>query len=366
LKPAIALAGAAETDQWRQWTQAAGWQLIAPKFENASNPDARVQAVAAAVQAAIKDSGVDPARVYLAGRGDNAAAVFYIISRAPDLWAAGLAIGGSPRPALETARIFTANFTNTPVLWIGGPPGSEELAGKLKSQGLNVEWHSATGLDNAALFQMLAQRVRSEFPTSANCETNSPTFARCYWMEPTKFDLNERNESLYTTLLRDGSGAALDLGGFGFKTTDPGPGVLITYLPKEYSGPLKLNDRIVEIDGAPITDARDFLDRMSKVQKPKEVVALIQRGRERIRQDTRIVLPQPGAVPTAHVEGMYNAKSKSVEIVTRAVTEMRVTIPPQWVPSDLFWDGIEVAKLSKPGCYLLSINQEFLNAAPCL
>ena len=42
--------------------------------------------------------------------------MFYAISRMPDLWAAGAALGGSPKPAIDSNRIFTANFTNVKVM----------------------------------------------------------------------------------------------------------------------------------------------------------------------------------------------------------------------------------------------------------
>ena len=41
---------------------------------------------------------------------------------------------------------------------------------------------------------------------------------------------------LASTRIPGGTGAALDLGGFGFKTDDPGPGVLVTSLPENTAG----------------------------------------------------------------------------------------------------------------------------------
>src|ERR1035437_11048102 len=78
--PAIALVDGEDAAQWRTWTKDLGWQVIAPAADAANaNVDARVQALVPAVEAAIRDSGVDPARVYLAGRGSAAAVVFYAI-----------------------------------------------------------------------------------------------------------------------------------------------------------------------------------------------------------------------------------------------------------------------------------------------
>ena len=197
--PAIALLDAADAVQWQNWTREAGWQVIAPAGAPATDIDSRVRALAAAVESAIQNGSVDPARVYIAGRGDAGAAVFYAISRVPDLWAAGAALGGSPKAAIDTNRIFAANFTNVPVLWISGDD-SKPMVEKLAAAKLNLEWQPASGGANAAtLLQWLAKHKRDAFPLSIDCETNSPTFARCYWIQPTKFDANERNDVLPST-----------------------------------------------------------------------------------------------------------------------------------------------------------------------
>jgi hypothetical protein len=364
-KPAIALVDPADATQWRKWTQELDWQLIVPTVPNGANADVRVEAVVTAVQAAIKDGAADPAHIYLAGRTEAAAAVFYAISRVPDIWAAGLALGGSPKPALDTGRIFCANFTNTPVLWVGDGAGDPELATQLKSAGLNLEWRSAKNVSIAQVFAALFQHTRKEFPDDADCETNAPKFAHCYWMEPTKFDVAERNEVLPPSRITLGSGASLDLGEFGYKIDDPGPGVLVSILPKDYSGPLKIGDRLIELDGQPIADARDYASRMNKMYAEKQMAGMVQRGKEKLRFETRVILPSPDAFATARVQGKHDSEDKTIQIISRSVTELRVTIPQEWLPADLYWNGVSLEDLSKPGCYLLTIDQELLNAAPC-
>ena len=52
-------------------------------------------------------------------------------------------------------------------------------------------------------------------------------------------------------------------------------------------------------------------------------------------------------------------------IVSRAVTEMRVTIPRQWVPAVLNWNGVPLEKLESPGCRLLTIEKALQRAAAC-
>jgi len=363
--PAIALVDGADAAQWRDWSKSLGWQVIAPAGDAANaNIDLRVQALASAVETAIRDAGVDPARVYLAGLGSAAAAVFYTISRVPDLWAAGIALGGSPKPAADTNRVFTANFTHAPVLWLGGP-GDQALADKLKSAGLNLEWRSAAGITNADVFAWLAGHQREEFPDSIDCETNSPAFARCYWVRMTKFDASERNDVLPSTRVPGGSGAMLDLGAFSYNPGDPGPGVLVSHLPEKYSGPLKMGDRIVALDGKPIQDALQFAETMDKIVEEKPVVALVQRGKERIRVETRIVLPKRDSAVTARVQAQYSPTDKEIQIISRTVTEMRVTIPPPWTPATLYWNGLSLQDLKTPGCYALTIEKELLRASPC-
>ena len=327
--------------------------------------DSRVKALAAAVESAIQNGTVDPARVYIAGRGDATAAVFYAISRLPDLWAAGAALGGSPKAAIDTNRIFTANFTNVPVLWISGDDG-KALTDKLISAKLNLEWQNASSGANAAgLIQWLGRHKREAFPLSIDCETNSPAFSRCYWIQPTKFDANERNDVLASTRIPAGSGAALDLGGFAFKTDDPGPGVLVASLQEKYNGPLKAGDRLIALDGKPLADARQYLELMEKFTDEKNAVVTVQRGKDRIRVETRIVLPRREGGVTSRVQAQYLPAEKEIQIVSRTITEMRVTIPAEWTPSALLWNGLALESVKEAGCWLLSVQKELLHAEKC-
>jgi hypothetical protein len=363
--PAVALLDADDATEWRKWTGELGWQLVTWPAPPDSNIDVRVLNLASAVAAAVKSGDVDGARVYLAGRGDAAAAVWYAISRVPDLWAAGAALGGSPKAAIDSGRIFAANFTNVPVLWVSDAPG-EALAKKLKAAGLNLEWRSAaTSGAASAVFQWLGQHKREEFPLSIDCETNSPTFARCYWIQMTKFDPSERNDVLPSSRIPGGNVAALDLGGFSFKLDDPGPGVLVSSLPPKYSGQLKVGDRIVALDGREIANARQYQDLMEKVTEEKLAVAGVQRGKERIRIETRIVVPRRDPPVSARVQAQYLPDEREVQVISRTVTEMQVTVAPGWVPSRLLWNGLTLENLKEPGCWALTMQNELLNAARC-
>jgi hypothetical protein len=364
--PAIALLDSADAAQWQSWTKDAGWQLITPAAGLAANAaiDVRVQALDAAVQEGIRTSGVDAARVYLVGRGAAAAYVFYAASRLPDVWAAAFALGGSPQQAIDSGRIYMANFTNTPILWAGAE-GDQALAAKWKAAGLNLEWRSASGLTIAGMLRWLSAHEREEFPAEIDCETNSMAFGRCYWARMAKFDAAERNDVLPTTVIRPGSGATLDLGDFSYKADDPGPGVLVSALGSHYDGPLKTSDRILELDGKTIENARQYEQTMRDASEQKNVVVLVQRGAERKRIETRILFQARPPVVTARVQAKYLPAENEIHIVTRTVTELRLTVPPQWVPVTLFWDGLPLQEVQTPGCLALTIQNELLHAEKC-
>ncbi len=363
--PAIALVDGADAVQWQNLTRELAWRVIAPEVPANADPDHRALALAAQVQAAIQSGTVDPARIYLAGRGEAAGLVFYTISRVPDLWAAGAALGGSPKDAIDTNRIFAANFTNVPVLWISGDDG-KALADRLKAAKLNLEWQSASsGANGATVIQWLASHQRDPFPAEVDCETNSPQFARCYWIRMTKFDSNERNDVLEPTRIPGNPAAALDLGGFGFKLDDPGPGVLVSFLPDKYKGPLKLNDRIVALDGRPLANVKEYQELMEKFTEDKTAVVTVQRGKDRVRIETRVLVPRTDAGVTARVQAKYLPVEKQIEIISRTAIEMKITIPPEWLPASLLWNGLTLDSVKEPGCWQLSVQKELLRAERC-
>lgn len=363
--PAVALIDAKDAAQWKTWVEPAGWKVISPPPADESNIDARVLALAAAVREAAAHGGVDASRIYMVGGSGATASVFYTISRIPDLFAAGAALGGNPQAAIDTGRVFAANFTNVPVLWAGSSAEDSALAERLKSGGMNLEWRKIDGLTSGAVLEWLAAHTREPYPAMADCETNSPTFANCYWLQPMKFDVGERNDVLPTTRVVGGTTAALDLGGFGYKPDDPGPGIQVSFLPEKYGGPLKMGDRIVEIEGKPIANGLQYREIMQRYQEEKAVIVMVQRGNKRERMETHVVVPHITPAPTARVQGKYELDDKLVLIISRTVVEMRVTIPDQWVGSGLMWNGLAIEKIEKPGCILLTIDKELLHAADC-
>src|SRR2546426_12676044 len=89
-------------------------------------------------------------------------------------------------------------------------------------------------------------------------QTCALPISRCYWIEMTKFDPKQRNDVLKSTRVAPGSGASLALGPFGYDPLAEGAGVLVGWLPANYHGPLKLNDRIVSVAGKELRDGRDY------------------------------------------------------------------------------------------------------------
>jgi hypothetical protein len=364
-RPAIALLDSADLAQWQTWTKDLGWPVIAPTVDAGAPIDTRIQALEKSLLAATQAGSADPSRIYLIGRGEAAAAVFYTVSRLPDLWAAAAALGGSPQPAIDSDRFYLANFTNVPLLWAGADPKDPLLAESLQAAGLMLDFRTGAGLTAAAVLEWLGRHTRPAYPSDIDCETNSPSFARCYWIQMTKFDPAERNDVLSSSRIQPSLLAALDLGGFGFKKDDPGPGVLVSYLPEKYSGPLKMGDRITALDGREIPDARHYVEMMAQITEERPAAATVQRGKERLRFETRIVIPKRAAAATARVQAKYLADDHQVQIISRTVTGMRVDVPAQWLPAVLNWNGVPLENMENAGCRLLTIEKAIEKSGPC-
>ena len=331
----------------------AGWEALTVQ---AGPNDAGVSALEAAIQAARHDRPSDPLRTYLVGQGEGAATVFYAVSRRPDLWAAALALGGSPKPAIDSNRLYGANTELAPVLWVIPDADRallEPLRAKLVAAHFNLE-PAPIGITVEQAFQWLASHTRPTFPKKVDCETGNTAFARCYWVEPTKFDAKQRNDALLSTRVPAGSGAALGLGGFGYKLDAPGPGVLVEWLPEKYKGPLQLGDRIVELAGKEIRDARQYAETMDQTTEEKPVAIMLERAKERRRVETRIVLPKRAELVTVRVQAQFLADSRELLVITRGITELRVTLPDYCVPCPINWNGNQAGQADSAGCWLLA------------
>jgi len=360
--PLLVVLDGAEAEQWRAWSAERGWRVLAASAVAEKSIDLRILALQGSVAATLRDSGIDPERVYLAGRGDFAAAAFYVAARVPDLWTAVAVIGGSPQPAIDSERFFAVNFTQLPLLWVGAP-GDEKVAAKLKSAGVNLEYRAAGGTTPTNVLDWLAAHHRDRFPDEVDCETTSPQFSSCYWVQMTKFDAAARNDVLPTTRLQPGSRATLDLGGFSYAPEDKGPGVLVNGLAEKYNGPLRLNDRIVAMAGKPLQDAAELARILEAATEDKAVVVTVQRGKDRVRIETRILVPQRQEVISARVQAKYLPEEREIEVISRTASELRVMVPEAWVGATLNWNGTAVARVDSPGCWQLVLDKQLLQSA---
>lgn len=355
---------------WQAACQDRGWQFMEPSSNSADtagkSADQRIKALAAEVEEAEARLRVDANRVYLAAQGASVSTLFYMAARMPDVWAAAVAAGGSPRAAIDSNRLFAANTTNLPVLWLFGNKDEEPLGKKLQSAGFNLEWRDSAAAKPAEIFEWLAAHQRDPLPTTADCETGSPVFTHCYWVEVTKFDPAESNDVLDSTRVPPlGSGAVLGIGPFGFNPGEPGPGVLVASLPEKYAGPLKLHDRIVELGGKELKNGTELAQILYGTFEEKPVVVMVERGKEHLRLETKIEMAPRAEPVTARVRAQYLPDLQEVEVVSRAITQMKLTLPESWLPVKINWNGTEVANAAAAGCWLLDEQKELLTAKRC-
>jgi hypothetical protein len=329
------------------------WQNVAPTivplFACGNDPGAR--ALDAVVGDALKRMKSDASQVYLVGGGPAASDVFYAVSRIPDRWAAALAVDGNPSPAIQSNRLFAANTQHVPVLWVNPPAALQMVRDKLVASKFHVEPRS--GMTDAQVLEWLSKQRRPDLPLTVDCETGSPAFARCYWIEMTKFDPRLRNDALATSRVPPGSGASLGIGPFGYDVTAEGPGALVTWLPDAYSGPLRKGDRITAVAGKPVGTGRDYALLMEEWNEEKTVAVSIERGKERHRLETRVNIPRREENITARVQAQFSPDQKELLLITRTVSELRVTLPAEWAPVNVAWNALDL-KLPVGGCWVLS------------
>src|SRR5215472_3104243 len=141
-------------DQWQPIAASAGWSLVVPQAAGISDP------VVKAFEAVLTDAkkripGVDETRVYLIGQSASTPEVFYTVSHAPDLWAAALAIQGSPGAAIQSFRLFGANTHEVPTLWIAPAAEVDLYSHKLEAAGFRYETRPEANVQQ--VFEWLAK-----------------------------------------------------------------------------------------------------------------------------------------------------------------------------------------------------------------
>jgi len=366
-EPAAVLLGG-DAAQWRQPVQDRGWRLVVPP---ALAAPPWTEAGAQALQAFLRDpakSGLnDPGGAYLIAVGDGATAAFYLASRMPDVWRAVLAISGNPKIAIDTNRLYAANTQLVPLLWTvpaAAQADMDPFRRRLTAAGYNFEMRSGDEFTIGQALDWLASKQRDVVPYKIDCETGSPAFPRCYWAEVTKFDPTRRNDAVPSTRVQPGSGASLNLGAFGFTPSDPGPGLRVAYLPPDYKGKLKLEDRIVSVGGRAIRDARDYLELMDQMTEEKTVAVIVQRGKDRMRMETRIALPRREELLTARLQAEFLLDGRVLQVISRNIAAVRLNIQPAWVPATVNWNGNEVGPVPNAGCWLLS-DENGPKLSPC-
>lgn len=357
---AVILAEGDPQPAWRQWTATfpPDWLVVALPVSGLH--DGEVKAVQMAIRDAATRLPVDGSRVYLAGA--STAGVFYTLARIPDEFAAGLAIEGTPVPAINTNKLYAAGTSTTPLLWLDPPAYTAKAQAKLKAAGFRFETASRWTRDQ--VLEWLSQRRRPAAPFQIDCETHSLAFARCFWLEIVNVNPRRRNDAVPPTRVKPGSGAALAIGPFGYRPDDPGPGVEVVWLPDQYSGPLRLKDRIIAVAGADIKNGQAYADFMDEWIEPKLTAVTVQRGDERLRLETAITLPARESTVTARVQGQWLPESRELLLITRAVSELRLQLPRDWAPAKALWNGNELS-LDQDGCWLLTEKEGALAARPC-
>lgn len=344
----------AADEAWELWSKVAavrGWLVLTPANIAPAASDTYAKALEAIVADGLKRMPADASRVYLVGAGRGAAAVFYARGRVPHLWAAAFAALGDPKPAIDTNRLFAANTALVPLLWAGRPE-DEPVRRKLEAAGYPFEWRDANQLKAGEEAAFLAANARRSYPPQVDCETGSLSFGRCFWIEITKADPGRRNDVLTRSRVAPGSGAYLALGGFGYDRA-AGPGAVVAWLPEGYNGRLKLGDRIVSVGGTKIADGAAYARYMDEAREERGTGIVVERGKEKIRIETRILLPKREEGVTARVRAEWQPESRELLILSRGAAEMKIDLPPAWAPATINWNGSEVLKAGAAGCWIV-------------
>jgi hypothetical protein len=350
-------AALAAFEQWNGPASSRGWALAVP-FGRWSGSGDWADASARLLEAAAADASArleaDPARVYLAASGDAAPVAFYAASRIPHRFAAAAVLGGDAWEAIETNRLFGANTALVPVLWAAPRPAAEPALRKLEAAGYNAVLRPPEETPPEAALEWLSGHRLERYPAKVDCETGNSAFARCYWIQITRFDPAQRNDALPVSRVPPSSGAFFEFGRFGYSRTDPGPGVQVERLPENYRGPLRIGDRIVAVGGRPVENGAAFQTLMDQLSEERPAALMVQRGGQRLRLETSVVLPRREENFTARIQAQWFPDTGEVLLISRGVSEMRLELPAGWLPARLNWNGEDAGTASRAGCWMLA------------
>jgi hypothetical protein len=114
-----------------------------------------------------------------------------------------------------------------------------------------------------------------------------------------------------------------------------------------------------------VKNAAEFAQILYRTFEEKPVVAMVERGKEHLRLETKIEMAPRAEPVTARVRAQYLPDLQEVEVVSRAITQMKLTLPEAWLPVKINWNGTEVANATAAGCWLLDEQKELLTGKRC-
>jgi hypothetical protein len=109
------------------------------------------------------------------------------------------------------------------------------------------------------------------------------------------------------------------------------------------------------VAGKEMRDAQEYVSFMDQQVESKPVAVIVQRGKERKRVETNIVVPPREEVVTARVQARYLPDTREILLITRQVSGLRATIPEPWSGAAVSWNGLDVGKLAA-GCWMVDDN----------
>ncbi len=114
---------------------------------------------------------------------------------------------------------------------------------------------------------------------------------------------------------------------------------------------------LASIAGKPLRGPAEYLALLDQTLEAKPIALVVERGGSRIRLETRVLLPVREETVTARVQARYLPELKEVEILSRSVSELRVTVPNHWSGAKITWNGLEPGVVDAAGCWLLAQEQ---------
>jgi hypothetical protein len=148
-------------------------------------------------------------------------------------------------------------------------------------------------------------------------------------------DVSRRNDAISISRIPPGSGASLA------------------------PDALKPGDKLLTINGR---DPAEFLE---ETRQEKNVAAMVQRGKDRVRVETRVVMPTREEAVTVRFQAEVQPATNEILLITRGIAGLRLNLPERWTPATVNWNGPSAVKLAIPGCYLLIESGGDVNASPC-